>query len=66
MICTSVTYDLTIHHNLPLPGFLRSRVIKGLVDSTLDRPQAAPRDLRVPVTSTAAGTLQSIFGLAPM
>ena len=32
---TSVTYDLTIHHNLPLPGFLRSRVIKGLVDSTL-------------------------------
>ncbi|MEZ5154420.1 SRPBCC family protein [Rhodococcus zopfii] len=32
---TSVTYRLTIHHNLPLPGFLRSRVIKGLVDSTL-------------------------------
>ena len=32
---TSVTYDLTIHHNLPLPGFLRHRVIKGLVDSTL-------------------------------
>jgi hypothetical protein len=32
---TSVTYDLTIHHNLPLPGFLRSKVIKGLVDSTL-------------------------------
>ena len=32
---TSVTYDLTIHHNLPLPGFIRSRVIKGLVDSTL-------------------------------
>lgn len=32
---TQVTYDLTIHHNLPLPGFLRSRVIKGLVSSTL-------------------------------
>jgi Polyketide cyclase / dehydrase and lipid transport len=32
---TEVTYDLTIHHNLPLPGFLRSKVIKGLVDSTL-------------------------------
>lgn len=32
---TSVTYELTIHHNLPLPGFLRSRVIKGLVESTL-------------------------------
>ncbi|MCR8895447.1 SRPBCC family protein [Gordonia sp. GONU] len=32
---TSVTYELTIHHNLPLPGFVRKRVIKGLVDSTL-------------------------------
>ena len=32
---TRVTYDLTIHHNLPLPGFLRSRVVKGLVDETL-------------------------------
>ncbi len=32
---TSVTYDLTIHHNLPLPGFIRTKVIKGLVDSTL-------------------------------
>ncbi|MGN6574601.1 MAG: SRPBCC family protein [Nocardioides sp.] len=32
---TAVTYELTIHHNLPLPGFIRSRVIKGLVDSTL-------------------------------
>lgn len=32
---TSVTYRLTIHHNLPLPGFLRGRVIKGLVASTL-------------------------------
>jgi hypothetical protein len=33
---TKVTYELTIHHNLPLPGFIRSRVIKGLVRSTLD------------------------------
>lgn len=33
---TSVTYELTIHHNMPLPGFVRSRVIKGLVDSTLN------------------------------
>jgi hypothetical protein len=32
---TRVTYELTIHHNLPLPGFLRSRVIKGLVSDTL-------------------------------
>jgi hypothetical protein len=32
---TAVTYTLTIHHNLPLPGFIRSRVIKGLVNSTL-------------------------------
>ena len=32
---TAVTYELTIHHNLPLPGFIRNRVIKGLVDSTL-------------------------------
>ena len=32
---TSVTYRLTIHHNLPLPGFVRNRVIKGLVSSTL-------------------------------
>jgi len=37
---TRVTYDLTIHHNLPLPGFLRSRVIKGLVDETLKGLQA--------------------------
>ena len=36
---TRVTYDLTIHHNLPLPGFLRSRV-KGLVDETLKGLQA--------------------------
>ena len=32
---TSVTYVLTIHHYLPLPGFIRNRVIKGLVNSTL-------------------------------
>src|SRR4051794_38996084 len=32
---TSVTYELTIHHNLPLPGFVRNRVIKGLVANTL-------------------------------
>jgi hypothetical protein len=37
---TSVTYSLTIHHNLPLPGFIRNRVIKGLVDSTLEGLQA--------------------------
>jgi uncharacterized membrane protein len=28
---TEVTFDLTISHNLPLPGFIRSRTIKGLV-----------------------------------
>ena len=33
---TRVTYTLTIHHNLPLPGFVRRRVISGLVASTLD------------------------------
>jgi hypothetical protein len=33
---TTVSYSLTIHHNMPLPGFIRSRVIKGLVDSTLN------------------------------
>jgi hypothetical protein len=32
---TTVTYQLTVHHNLPLPGFIRSRVIKGLVSDTL-------------------------------
>jgi carbon monoxide dehydrogenase subunit G len=37
---TSVTYSLTIHHNLPLPGFIRNKVIKGLVDSTLEGLQA--------------------------
>ena len=30
-----MTYELTIHHNLPLPGFVRHRVIQGLVDNTL-------------------------------
>ena len=33
---TEVTFDLTIHHNLPLPGFLRGRVIRGLVRSTVE------------------------------
>ena len=33
---TRVTYELTIHHHLPLPGFVRHRVINGLVESTLD------------------------------
>jgi hypothetical protein len=33
---TEVTFDLTIHHNLPLPGFLRGRVIKGLVHNNVD------------------------------
>ena len=28
---TEVTFSLTISHNLPLPGFIRSRTIKGLV-----------------------------------
>jgi hypothetical protein len=30
-----VTYDLTIEHPLPLPGFVRSRVLRGLVAGTL-------------------------------
>jgi hypothetical protein len=33
---TTVTYSLTIHHHLPLPGFVRRRVIDGLVESTLE------------------------------
>ncbi|HET8602509.1 MAG TPA: SRPBCC family protein [Marmoricola sp.] len=37
---TRVSYRLTIHHNLPLPGFVRRRVIQGLVDSTLAGLQA--------------------------
>ncbi len=32
---TEVTFDLTIRHNLPLPGFLREPVIRGLVHSTV-------------------------------
>lgn len=32
---TRVTFELTIHHHLPLPGFVRGRVIRGLVSSTL-------------------------------
>lgn len=30
-----VTFDLTVSHNLPLPGFLRRKVIGDLVTSTL-------------------------------
>ncbi len=33
---TRVTFSLTVHHNLPLPGFVRRRVIRGLVRSTVD------------------------------
>lgn len=33
---TEVTFDLTIHHNLPLPGFLRGRVIRDLVHSNVN------------------------------
>ena len=33
---TEVMFDLTIHHNMPLPGFLRGRVIKGLVHSNVN------------------------------
>jgi hypothetical protein len=33
---TRVTYQLTIHHNLPLPGFIRNRVVRGLVADTLN------------------------------
>jgi hypothetical protein len=32
---TEVTFDLRISHNLPLPGFLRRRVIGGLADSNV-------------------------------
>ena len=32
---TAVTFTLTISHNLPLPGFLRRKVIEGLVHSTV-------------------------------
>ena len=30
-----VTFELQISHNLPLPRFIRSRVIEGLVSSTV-------------------------------
>jgi len=33
---TTVTYTLRISHHLPLPGFVRNRVIKGLVDNTVN------------------------------
>jgi hypothetical protein len=33
---TEVTYRLRISHHLPLPGFVRNRVIKGLVENTVD------------------------------
>lgn len=33
---TAVSFRLTIHHNLPIPGLLRRRVIKGLVDNTVN------------------------------
>ena len=33
---TEVTFSLTISHNLPLPGFIRSRTIKGLVANNTD------------------------------
>jgi uncharacterized membrane protein len=32
---TDVTFRLTVSHNLPLPGFIRSRVINGLATSTV-------------------------------
>ena len=32
---TEVTFELQISHNLPLPRFIRSRVIDGLVSSTV-------------------------------
>ena len=32
---TEVTFDLRISHNLPLPGFLRRKVIGGLADSNV-------------------------------
>jgi hypothetical protein len=33
---TEVTFSLKISHHLPLPGFVRSRVIKGLVSNTVN------------------------------
>ncbi|EWT07363.1 polyketide cyclase [Intrasporangium chromatireducens Q5-1] len=40
-----VDFELTIHHNLPLPGFIRRRVIDGLVTETL---QGLKADLERP------------------
>jgi len=36
-----VTFSLTISHHLPLPSFIRHRVIKGLVASTVNGLKAA-------------------------
>jgi hypothetical protein len=33
---TEVTFSLKISHHLPLPGFVRNRVIKGLVSNTVN------------------------------
>jgi uncharacterized membrane protein len=32
---TEVTFRLTVSHNLPLPGFIRGRVVNGLASSTV-------------------------------
>jgi hypothetical protein len=32
---TEVTFELRISHHLPLPGFIRQRVIRGLVESNV-------------------------------
>lgn len=36
---TAVTFELVISHGLPLPGFVRRRVITGLVRDTLAGPK---------------------------
>jgi len=41
---TEVTYDLQISHNLPLPRFIRSRVIESLVNSTVTGLKAYVED----------------------
>lgn len=33
---TEIAFSLTIKHHLPLPGFVRQRVIKGLVSNTVN------------------------------
>ena len=33
--CTTVTFELRISHHLPLPGFVRRKVISGLVSNTV-------------------------------